>query len=265
MILNKKNSGRRFVVLMGHDKYILHRFTIDNVQLTGGWYLEGNEARVKFLTKVIKDFQVEEVCFIGSSKSNTGSYIISKILADVFPKLKMRIFAFTPFTTLDKRFYEKNCLDSRAPGSLKAIWASEIYCRKLVDLSDAKVLEGHERIYLFQFYPFFSGAGEVQLAERLCGHNVCNVPLPVSMHNTLFPFWNKISDDSKIETHEGVYRKVPAKDLNFYKIIQMEKRAGLSLYDLIENPNGFVEKVKNMSTPFLPEPTSHMNEVNDLC
>lgn len=253
MQLNLKEKNEKLVVLMGHDKFILRGFPLTNVQLVGGWYLKGNEKKLDYLSEKIDGLGINELNFIGTSKSNTGSFIYSKALLSRFPRLNIRVFAFTPFSTIDEAFYKRNDIASRAPGTLVQLWKSDSYCEELIKRADAKWIEERQSISLYQFYPYFSDAGEVVLAERVHGSNIVNVPLPVSMHNTLFPFWNKISRDSTIETHEGNYRKIPFRDAAYYSKLQSWEGASLNLVSLVNDTDVFVRNITTFSSVYFQD------------
>lgn len=226
-------------VLLGHDKFILRGYKYNNVQIKGGWYLGNIKQNADIFSSIITKYKMQKITFIGSSKSNTGSFIFTKILSTNFKNIKFKLIAFTPFTTINKTFFIRNNIVKRVPGTLKEIWKSELYNKEKVRLADAIDLCNKNNVLIYVIYPCLSKGGEDLLAQRLIGKNVNHIALPVKMHNTLFPFWNTISDDFIIETHEGVFRKLTTNDYMFYKILQAYVYYKFDIYNLSKYSNCF--------------------------
>lgn len=243
------DSARRIVILMGHDKYIMRGFDLDNIQLTGGWYLEDTEHLADELKNVIVSHGIECVDFVGSSKSNTGSFILAKKLSDLMPGLGIKIFAFTPFTTLEENYYIAHGIADRAPGTLKGLWRDGVIDSDLARLADASDIARFDKVKVFQFFPYFSNAGEKLLCERVTGSNIKNIPLPVSLHNSLFPFWNEVQDQL-LETHEGVFRTMPKEDYVFYRDMQNNLCGKRGIYEILLNTGKFINALRYFSAPY---------------
>ena len=224
-------------------------FDLDNIQLTGGWYLDDTEHLVDELKDLFVRHGIDCVDFVGSSKSNTGSFILAKQLSHIMPGLRMRIFAFTPFTTLEENYYIAHGIADKAPGTLKGLWRDGVINPDIARLTDASDIVRFNRVKVFQFFPFFSSAGEKLLCERIAGRNIKNIPLPVSLHNTLFPFWNEVQDQL-LETHEGVFRTMPKEDYAFYQDMQKNLCGKRGLYEILVNTSRFINALHYFSTPY---------------
>ena len=249
--INIKNKNGEIDVILGHNEHILGNYKRDHVKLKGGWYYRNVSTNVNFLSAVIEKYNVTQINFIGASKSCSGCIILSKeLLKKNYPLLKMKLFMFSAYTTIDRKVYIKRNIEETAPGSLKSLWNSEWYTDGLIKRMEARRLVDAKDVEMYLFYPTKSNQGETQLARRVQGDNLHYIELPVYMHNTLFPFWKKVEGDMTIELYENVFRKMHRYDYAFYSAMQEYKEYDFHIYSCLQDPQKFMEQLDTFKSHY---------------
>ena len=253
-IVNLKSKNGELDVILGHNKHILGHYTRDHVKLIGGWYYKDIGINVKFLSAIIEKYQIIDINFIGASKSCSGCIILAKeLLKYKFPELKMKLFLFSAYTTIDRNVYIKRKIEDKAPNSLRTLWHSEYYTESLIKKMEARRLVNIKNIDIYLFYPTKSKQGEIKLARRIEGNNINYIELPVYMHNTLFPFWKKVQNDMTIELYENEFRKMHRHDYAFYTAMQMYQEYKFHLYSCIKEPHIFMAEFDKFKISYMKD------------
>ncbi len=239
-----KNKNGELDVILGHNEHILGSYKRDHVKLKGGWYYRNISTNVDFLSAVIEKYKITQINFIGASKSCSGCVILSKgLIRKKFPSLKMKLFMFSAYTTVDRDVYVKRNIEEKAPGTLKSLWESKWYTDKLIREMETRRLIGHEDIEIYLFFPGRSKYGESQLARRLEGENLHHIELPVYMHNTLYPMWKEVDGNRTIEVYENEFKEMHKDDYAFYSTMQEYENFNFHLYSCLEDPQEFMKRL----------------------
>ncbi|MGP9468254.1 hypothetical protein ACT3RU_14750 [Halomonas sp. TP35] len=238
------SSDKTVTVLLGFSKYICGGFRRNNIQMTGDWYLDYIDERVEEIVKVIDVLTPNEVNFVGTSKSNTGSFIFASKLSVLFPEITFKIFAFSAYTKLDKNFFEDNGLVDVAPPSLVKIWENNIDNKKALIHADALELIDKTNIEAYLLYPAPSRGAEPVMAQRMqVLSNVTTVPLNVRVHGILFPFWKPLLPGLKLEVFEGQVMELRKDVYAYFEGMQNDKSYKFDLYSIVFDTQKFVEEM----------------------
>lgn len=231
-------------LLLGFSRYIFNGFRQNNIQMTGDWYLEDIEENVAFLHQFIQGRGIKTVNIIGTSKSNTGAFIFTNILAQRCSDVTFRVFAFSSYTTIDKSFYVEHALMDFIPPSLKNVWKdNHAYIPENINLSDARALQGRANIELYLLYPELSRGGEPELARRVTGNNVTHIPMQLRFHSIIFPFWKTLLSGKKIELFEGQVKELPPAVFEYLQAMQAHTYP-LNLYSMINDTERFIAELE---------------------
>jgi len=239
----KENNGEVDVIL-GHSEHILHKYTRNNVKLKGGWFYRNIQLNTDFLLYVIKKYKIKKINFIGTSKSCSGAVIFTKELLKRDINIEYNLFMFSPYTTVDKKVYQKRNIIDKVPGTLVNFWESDRYTIHAIKRMEARSLIDKKNVFMYIFYPGKSEYGEKELARRIKGNNVTHIEIPVFMHNTFFPFWKEVDDNGIIELYENTFKKMHRDDYRFYSRMQNYQDYNFHLYTLMKEPNIFIKKLK---------------------
>lgn len=244
-ILEIHSNNGELDVILGHKEFILNKYSRDNLKLKGGWYYRNIRQNTDILIDAIDKYLINKINLIGASKSCSGCIILAKELTRKIPSLKLNLFMFSAYTTINKDVYIKRNILERAPGTLKSLWESKWYTPELIKKMEARRLIDRKNVQMYFFFPGLSKYGEKQLAYRVKGSNVTHLEIPVYMHNTLYPFWKKVEADGTIEVYEDTIKKMHIKDYTFYSKMQSYEKYNFHLYSCLENTEGFVKQLKN--------------------
>ncbi|AOF89855.1 tetratricopeptide repeat protein [Sinorhizobium sp. RAC02] len=253
ILFNRIDGARQVTILLGFSKYMFRGFQRNNIQMKGDWYLDHVKENTEYLSQHIRRHSLSVVNIIGTSKSCTGAFIFADELARRFPKVKFNVFAFSAYTTLDKRFYDEHQLNKYLPGSLLGVWEnSEKYASALARYGDSTQLAKANNISLILLYPEYSRGGETALALRMQGHaNVRFVPLPVRTHSIIAPFWHKLLEGQEIEVFEGVVRPLPPQDYAYFSGLQDRSDYTFDLYHLLDDTERFLERLEAANKDYI--------------
>jgi len=237
------SSDTSINLLLGFSRYIFNGFKLNNIQMTGDWYLNDIEESMDYLASFLRSNNIKNVNIIGTSKSNTGAFLFTNNLANLFPEIQFRVFAFSSYTTIEKSFYEENGLIGFIPSSLHKVWNDpEIYTPEHIARSDAKTLENRKNISLFLLYPELSRGGEPELARRVEGDNITHIPMKLRFHSIIFPFWKKLLPGKKIELFEGQVKELPVAVFSYLQAMQAHSYP-LNLYSMLTETQQFIDEL----------------------
>ncbi len=244
-----KNDNGEVDVILGHNDHILNKYKRNNVKLKGGWYYRNIATNTEFLLYIIEKYNISKMNFIGTSKSCTGSVILTKELLKKGSTVKFNLFMFSAYTTVDKNVYIKRNLVDKVPGTLTSFWESDRYTPAAIKRMDARGLMGKKNVHMYFFFPGRSKYGEKVLAHRVTGDNVTYIELPVYMHNTLYPFWKQVENNKTIELYENQFREMHDDDFAFYSRMQNYDKYHFHLYSVLEDPKIFVKNLGEFLDP----------------
>lgn len=251
----KDKNDKSITALLGFSKYLCGGFNRNNIQMTGNWYLHRIKGQTEEITEILNEFKPSQVNFVGTSKSNTGSFIFASRLAKKFPDIEFRIFAFSAYTILNKIFFVKEGLLNVAPASLVKIWNNDFLCGKAEIHGDALKLLNHPNIKAYLLYPAPSNGGEPIMAKRLEEmSNVITIPLEVRVHGILFPFWKPLLPGLKLELFEGQTMELPEDVYSYFYAMQNDVNYTFNLYSVVYDTENFIEEIDRFNRDWIGTP-----------
>lgn len=118
------------------------------------------------------------------------------------------------------------------------------FAEKFFHYRDVRCLVQFININTFLVYPLFGVHTEPECASRVANQErVTLVPLPASTHAVLYPFWNKLRWNLKLETFESEYSYLSVEDFWYFRLFQRKFELKESLYELLFDYGPFLEKL----------------------
>ncbi len=246
-------NSKKLVVILGFSKYMFKGYKDNNLQFIGDWYLDNIYENIMFLAEYIIQHDIEQIDFIGTSKSCMGAFIFSHELAPVFPDVDFRVFAFSAYTTLDKSFYEANSI-TYLPKSLFQIWDNPSHKEMINTYGEINKLINNRNILTYLLYPEQSRGGESILANLLTDKpNVTLIPVTARTHSIIFPFWSKLSPSMEIEVFEGVVKQLPKDVYKYFSAMQSCQDYNFHIYSLINDTKNFIKQIELFNERYRPD------------
>lgn len=242
---NLHHQEKDITILLGMDsKYLFKNFNRNNIQLTNTWYFDYIYDNVISLSEYILKYKPHIINIVGTSKSCNGAVILSHKLSVIFPTIKFRLFLFSPYTIFDKSYYNTLGLTEKLPPTLVEIMNNPKYQDRIKIYEDSRKLLDRKNVYPFIVFPKYSIGGESVMASRLYGlKNVTFIPLPLTTHSLIHPFWKRIEENMEIEIFESTKKKLPLRDFKWFTKIQNDISYTYDIYHLIFDTDQFVERI----------------------
>lgn len=242
-ILNTEEDSRVIDIILGHKFFLFKHYEGNHLMLKGGWYEKNIDGQISIIKNIIEEHCIEEINFVGASKSCSGAVRLTKYLHKEYPNIKYHLFLFSAYTTVNKEVYIRRKLMDYVPRSLEKLWESSYYNTKLIQDFEHRKLINKQNINIYYFFPSKSKYGENILALRVQGDNITHISLPVFMHNTIYPFWKTVKEDATIELYENEIKTMHPKDYQFYHAMQTYKKYDFTLYNCIRNTKLFMNNL----------------------
>ena len=241
-------SDKSLTLILGIEKPALRNFGYNNIQMIVGNDFDFFPEQIDLLDDAIVKNEIESVNIIGMSKTCTSGVVYASALTERFADIPIKLFLFSPYTTIDERFYRENNLLDRVPRSLKILWGKQTLDQEFLNYRDVKNLEQFNNIQIFVIYPLHGVHCEPQCVSRIADQaKVTLVPLSVGTHAVLLPFWNQLKWDLKIEAFENEFAYLSIKDYWYYSYFQKEFKVKDSLYELMFDHRTFLKKLDNFN------------------
>ena len=131
LIVNKINSSKEYTLLVsGHwNRYIFHDFKRNNIQIhpmKTGWYLDSLQLYTDKLQALIKEYSIEKLNLLGSSKAATACILLGSILC-LDSHVAFRCFSFSALTDITKEFFRTEEEKKKAPPSVFWLYEQNEY------------------------------------------------------------------------------------------------------------------------------------------
>ncbi len=253
------DRNKTITLILGIEKPILRDFRFTNIQMVVGNDFEYFPEKLDFLVDAIVKNRIFLINIIGLSKTCTAGIVYASKLAEKFIEIPIKLFLFSPYTTIKEQFFYENKLLDRVPRSLKILWEKKSLSEEFFNFRDVTNLVLFKNVQTFVIYPQHGVHSEPECALRIAGQDkVTLIPLCVNSHAVLLPFWNKLKWNFKIEAFENEYSYLSIEDYWYYIFFQKEFKVKESLYELIFDHTNFIkeldifnEKMRERKIPFL--------------
>jgi hypothetical protein len=241
-------SDSSLTLILGIEKPALRNFGHNNIQMVVGNIFDYYPEKIDLLEDAIRKNRIRSLNIIGMSKTCTAAVIYAAELTEIFKDLSIHLFLFSPYTTLSERFYRENSIIDGVPRSLKLLWAKQSLDEEFLRYRDVASLAAFNNVQVVVIYPRYGTHCEPQCVARIANqNNVVLVPLSVSTHAVLLPFWNQLRWNLKIEAFENEYAYLSIEDYWYYRYFQKVFTVRETLYELIFSSNNFINRLNNFN------------------
>lgn len=238
------NSNKSLTLILGIEKPALRNFAYNNIQMVVGNIFDYYPEKIDLLEDAVRKNGIRSLNIIGMSKTCTAAVIYATSLTEIFKDLSINLFLFSPYTTLSEQFYRENSIIHGVPRSLKLLWAKQSLDEEFLKYRDVTSLAVFNNVQVVVIYPRYGTHCEPQCVARIADQkHVALVPLSVSTHAVLLPFWNQLKWNLKIEAFENEYAYLSINDYWYYRHFQKEFAVRESLYELIFSHNNFINRL----------------------
>ena len=242
---NLYNNGNKTITfILGIEKLALRNFKYNNIQMIVGNEFDFFPEQIDLLYEAIVKNEIKSVNIIGMSKTCTSGVVYATALTERLVDMPINLFLFSPYTTIDEKFYRENNLLESVPRSLKIMWKKQSLHEEFLNYRDVISLVLFKNVQIFVIFPQYGVHCEPECASRIAHQeNVTLIPLRVSTHAVLLPFWNQLKWDLKIEAFENEFAYLNIKDYWYYSFFQKEFKVKDSLYELMFDHRIFLKKL----------------------
>jgi len=260
LIVNKINSSKEYTLLISStwDKYILHNFKRNNIQIhpmKTGWYLDSLQLYADELQALIKEYRIEKLNLLGSSKAGTACILLGSILC-LDHHVAFRCFPFSPLTDITKDFFRTEEEKKKAPPSVFWLYEQDEFSASLRKYGKiATILRKLHATNLKIFFLYPSKGLYDEFRHYHCVKDIpCvqGVPIPLEIHNMLCVFWNKIKvGQDKVEVFEDRFDILTDVDQSYIQFLDLLPfDFDLDLYELVYNTDHFLNQLGTVNRLF---------------